>query len=124
MLTKTQTQPVRDLLQAAQWHFEDDEKRRGSQKLWDATVAALTLIADERGWACQTEDDHWAIVDRLQAESPKHEWLDAGYITALSYQEYVSGVVAEDGELGLALPGGVWFVNELLEIAESTARWK
>ena len=49
MLTKTQTQPIRDLLQDAEWHFEDDEKRLGSQKLWDATVAALALIAEERG---------------------------------------------------------------------------
>ena len=47
MLTKAQTQPIRDLLQAAQWHFEDDEKRLGSQKIWDAAVAALTLIAEE-----------------------------------------------------------------------------
>ena len=121
MLTKAETQHVRELLQAAQWHFEDDEKREGSQKIWDATVAALELIAEERGWACKTEDDHWAILDHLQAESPKHEWLDAGYSTALSYQDYVSGVVADDRELGMALPGGVWFVSELLEIAESAA---
>ena len=121
MLTKRETQPIRDMLQDAEWHFEDDEKREGSQKLWEATVAALGLIAEERGWACETEDDHWGIIDHLQAESPKHEWLDAGYITALSYQEYVTGIVAEDDELGLALPGGVWFVNELLEILESTA---
>ena len=46
MLTKAQTQPIRDLLQAAQWHFEDDEKRQGSQKIWAATVAALTLLAE------------------------------------------------------------------------------
>ena len=124
MLTKTETQPIRDMLQAAEWHFEDDEKREGSQKLWAAAAAALRLIAEERGWACETEDDHWDIVDRLTAESvkPGHESLDAGYITALSYQEYVSGIVAEDGgELGMALPGGVWFVNELLGIVEGTA---
>ena len=121
MLTKTQTQPVRDLLQAAQWHFEDDEKRRGSQKLWDATVAALTLIADERGWACQTEDDHWNIVDRLQAELPGHEWLDAGYGVAQGHRDHIAGVLMEDYELILAIPDGVDFVEELLEIAEESA---
>ncbi len=74
MLTKAQTQPVRDMLQAAQWHFEDDEKRLGSQKIWDAAVAALTLIAEERGWACESEDDRWDIIERLHAEFPEL-WL-------------------------------------------------
>ena len=70
MLSTAQTQPIRDLLQAAQWHFEDDEKRQGSQKLWEAAVAALALIAEERGWACETKEDHWDIIGRLHAESP------------------------------------------------------
>ena len=117
MLTKAQTQPIRDLLQAAQWHFEDDEKRQGSQKIWDAAVAALTLIAEERGWACKTEDDRWDIIERLHAESPEL-WLDAGYGTALGLQEYAAGGFAEDYEFIVAVPGGIWFVQELLKIAE------
>ena len=118
MLTKAQTQHVRDLLQAAQWHFEDDEKRDGSQKIWDATVAALKLIAGERGWTCETKEDHWNIIERLMAELPEHEWLDAGYGTAQGHRDHVAGILMEDIEFILAIPGGVDFVEELLEIAE------
>ena len=120
MLTKRETQPIRDMLQDAEWHFEDDEKREGSQKVWEATVAALGLIAEERGWACETEDDHWGIIDRLTAESanPDHESLDAGYITALGHQEYATGGFAEEYEFIVSVPAGVWFVAELLKIAE------
>ncbi len=123
MLTKAQTQPIRDMLQAAQWHFEDDEKREGSQKIWDATVAALTLIAEERGWACKTEDDHWIIIDHLTAgySDPEEAWLDAGYGTALDLQEYAAGGFAEDYEFIVAVPGGIGFVRELLKIAEQSA---
>ena len=120
MLTKTQTQPIHDLLQDAEWHFEDDEKRLGSQKLWDATVAALALIAEERGWASETEEDHWDIIDRLTAgySDPDEAWLDAGYLVALGLQEYAAGGFAEDYEFIVAVPGGIWFVEELLKIAE------
>ena len=123
MLTKAQTQPIRDLLQAAQWHFEDDEKRQGSQKIWDATVAALTLIAEERGWACETEDDRWDIIDRLTAgySDPDEAWLDAGYSVALDLQEYAAGGFAEDYEFIVAIPGGIGFIRELLKIAEQPA---
>ena len=117
MLTKTQTQPIHDLLQDAEWHFEDDEKRLGSQKLWDATVAALALIAEERGWASETEDDHWDIIDQLHAESPEL-WLDAGYGTALIHKDHASGGYREEIEFILSVPGGIDFVQDLLEIAE------
>ena len=117
MLTKAQTQPIRDLLQAAQWHFEDDEKRQGSQKIWNATVAALTLIAEERGWACQTKEDHWDVIGRLHAESPEL-WLDAGYGTALIHKDHASGGYREEIEFILSVPGGIDFVQDLLKIAE------
>ncbi len=117
MLTKAQTQPIRDMLQAAQWHFEDDEKRLGSQKIWDAAVAALTLIAAERGWACESEDDRWDIIDRLHAEFPEL-WLDAGYGTALIHKDHASGGYREEIEFILSVPGGIEFVGDMLEIAE------
>ena len=120
MLTKAQTQPIRDLLQAAQWHFEDDEKRLGSQKIWDATVAALWLIAEERGWACEAEDDRWDIIERLHAEYPDL-WLDAGYGAAQGHQDHASGIFMEEIEFILAVPAAVDFVEELLEIAAGTA---
>ena len=120
MLTKKETQPVRDLLRNAAGYFKEDEKRLGSQKLWDATVAALALIAEERGWAGETEDDHWDIIDRLTAGyyDPDEAWLDAGYLVALSMQEYAAGGFAEDYEFIVGVPGGIWFVEELLKIAE------
>ncbi len=120
MLTKTQTQPVRDLLQDAQRHFEDDEKRLGSQKLWDAAVAALELIAEERGWPCKTKEDHWDMIDHLTSgfSDPEEAWLDAGYGTVLDLQEYAAGGFAEDYEFIVSVPGGIGFVHELLKIAE------
>ena len=123
MLTKAQTQPIRDMLQAAQWHFAVDEKRQGSQKIWEATAAALGLIANERGWAGKTDDDHWDIIDRLTDEcsDPEDTWLDAGYGVALDLQNYGGGGFAEGYEFILSVPSGIEFVQELLEIAEQSA---
>ena len=123
MLTRAQTQPVRDLLQAAEWHFDDDEKRLGSRKLWEAAASALSIIAEERGWPCATADDRFDIIHRLMAEAsdPTCEWLDAGYLTALIHKDHADGGYREEIEFILTVPAGVDFVHQLLKIAEQPA---
>ena len=99
--------------------FARGDSESGCRKLWEAVEFALSVAADKRGWPCQTEDDHFDILEQLQAETGKYEDPDivSGYLVACNYRENTKYGFMEDYEIQGGLPVVRDFVGELLSSA-------
>ena len=95
----------------------------GCGKVWAATEFALSLVAGSRGWPCQTEDDHFDLLEHLQAKTGKYEDPDivAGYSLACSYRDGAEYGFLEDYVIKGGLPYIRRFITELLSLAEVPA---
>ena len=72
------TPPVQQHLDAADRHFAAGEMLQCSAELWQAGLRALQMVAEARGWECQTEKDFYAVVNRLAAKTDDPYRLRAG----------------------------------------------
>lgn len=99
--------------------FARGDSESGCRKLWEAVEFALSVAADKRGWPCQTEDDHFDILEQLQAETGKYEDPDivSGYLVACNYRENTKYGFMEDYEIKGGLLVVRDFVGELLSLA-------
>ena len=70
--------PVQQHLDAADRHFAAGEMLQCSAELWQAGLRALQMVAEARGWECQTERDWNAIVNRLAVKLDDPFVLQAG----------------------------------------------
>ena len=70
--------PVQKHLDAADRHFAAGELLQCSEELWQAGLRALQMVAEARGWECQTEKDFYAVVNRLAAKTDDPFVLRAG----------------------------------------------
>lgn len=65
---------ARKLLEAADQAFEGDETSpEGAQLMWEATVAALSDVAKNRGWPYETTDDLKQAASRLDERKEGYE---------------------------------------------------
>ncbi|MCE2499530.1 MAG: hypothetical protein J4G13_01540 [Dehalococcoidia bacterium] len=119
MATKDRTQIVQVLLEASDRAFDAGDHTLGSLKLWEATECALSIVSESWGWPCRTEDDHFDLLHRLQADTGKFEDPDivSGYLVAAYYRQNAGYNFMED----YVLKGGIEvvhrLVNELLSFA-------
>ena len=99
--------------------FATGDREDGCRKLWAAVAFVLSLVADKRGWPCQTEDDHFNLLERLQSETGKYEDPDivSGYLVACSYRDNAEYGFMEDYAVKRRLPVVRDFVRELLSLA-------
>ena len=99
--------------------FARGDSESGCRKLWEAVEFALSVVAGKRGWPCRTEDDHFDILEQLQAETGKYEDPDivSGYLVACNYRENTKYGFMEDYEIKGGLPVVRDFVGELLSSA-------
>ena len=95
----------------------------GCGKIWAATEFALSLVAESRGWPCQTEDDHFDLLEHLQAKTGKYEDPDivAGYSLACSYRDGAEYGFLEDYVIKGGLPYVRRFITELLSLTRESA---
>ena len=95
----------------------------GCGKVWAAAEFALSLVAKSRGWPCETEDDHFDLLERLQAETGKHEDPDivAGYLLACSYRDGAEYGFLEDYVIKGGLSSVRRFITELLSLTQESA---
>lgn len=95
----------------------------GCGKVWAAAEFALSIVAESRGWPCQTEDDHFDLLESLQAETGKYEDPDivAGYLVACSYRDGAEYGFLEDYVIKGGLPGVRRFITELLSYVQESA---
>ncbi len=95
----------------------------GCGKVWAAAEFALSLVAESRGWPCETEDDHFDLLERLQAESGKYEDPDivAGYSLAGTYRDGAEYGFLEDYVIKGGLPSVGRFITELLSYVQESA---
>lgn len=45
--------------------FAMGDNQQGCAKIWAAAEFALSVVAESRGWPCQTESDHFDLLERL-----------------------------------------------------------
>lgn len=92
----------------------------GCGKVWAAAEFALSLVAESRGWPCQTEDDHFALLKHLQAKTEKYEDPDivAGYLVSCSYRDGAEYGFMEDYVIRGGLPSVRRFITELLSLTQ------
>ena len=96
----------------------------GCGKVWAAAEFALSIVAESRGRPCQTEDDHFDLLESLQAETGKYEDPDivAGYHMACHYRDNAEYGFMEDYVIKGGLPVARRFITELLSLAEASVR--
>ena len=125
MVTKERTQTIQSLLEASDRAFDAGDNKLGSLKLWEAAECALSVAADERGWRCQTVEDHFYILQQLKAESRERDDIDllgsayqtAGYFRNNADYDFMDDYVIRGGR-----PLVRQFVDELLSIARQSPR--
>ena len=76
MVTKDRTPAVQYLFEASDQAFEAGDNKLGSLKLWETTECALSIVAEIRGWPCQSIGDHFDILERLVAENDQDYDVD------------------------------------------------
>lgn len=125
MATKDRTQIVQTLLEASDRAFEAGNNKLGSLKLWEAAECALSIVADGRGWPCQTVEDHFYILEQLKAENGKGDDIDllgstyqtAGYFRNNADHDFMEDYVVKGGR-----PLVHQFVDGLLDIARQSSK--
>lgn len=125
MVTKDRTQAVQALLQASDQAFDAGDSKLGSLKLWEAAECALSIVADGRGWPCQTVEDHFAILKQLNAESKKSndtDLLGSTYQTAGYFRNNAEYDFMEDYVVRRGRPLVRQFVDGLLNIARQSSK--
>ena len=103
--------------------FAVKDNLAGCRKVWAAAEFALSLVAESRGWPCQTEDDHFDLLKHLQAKTEKYEDPDivAGYSLACTYRDGAEFGFLEDYVIKHGLPYVRIFITELLSLAQGAA---
>ena len=103
--------------------FAMGDNQHGCAKVWAAAEFALSVVAESRGWPCQTEDDHFDLLERLQAKTGKYEDPDilAGYSLACTYRDGAEYGFLEDYVIKRGLPYVRIFITELLSLAKGAA---
>ena len=124
MLTQDRTQIIESLFNESDQAFAAGDDKRGSQKLWEAAERALSIVAVSRDLPCQTEDDHFDLLESLMAESGRRDDgydgydLISGYLVAGFVQNNVDYGFMESYELKGSRRSVRHFVNELLPFAK------
>ena len=77
MLTQQFTPVIQSHLDAADRHFDAGDELKGSWELWEASHCALQVVAEPRGWPCETLDDCNDVLNRLAAESDNPPLIQA-----------------------------------------------
>ena len=95
----------------------------GCGKIWAAAEFALSLVAESHGWPCQTQSDHFDLLEHLQAKIGNKEEIDivAGYLVACSYRDGAEFGFLEDYVIKYGLPNVRRFITELLPLAQEAA---
>ena len=103
--------------------FAAGDNLAGCRKVWNAAEFALSLVAESRGWPCQTQADHYDLLEHLQAEIGDREEIDlvAGYSLACSYRDGAEYGFLEDYVIKHGLPWVPRFIKELLARAQESA---
>ena len=123
MLTQNRTQVIENLFNESDRAFAAGDSKLGSLKLWEATATALTMVGQSRGLPCQTEDDHFDLLEALMAETGRKDDtydgydLISGYLVAGYVQDNADYDFMEGYELEGSLRSVHQFVDELLPFA-------
>lgn len=99
--------------------FAVGDKQRGCVKIWEAAKFALSVVGESRGRPCQTEDDHFDLLEGLQAETGIYEDPDilAGYHVVCHYRDNAEYGFLEDYAIKGGLPEVRRFITGLLSLA-------
>ena len=124
MVTKDRTPVIQALFAASDRAFDAGDNKLGSLKLWEAAECALSIVAESRGWPCQTVADHFNILERLAAENGENDDVDllgstyqaAGYFRNNADYDFMEDYVIRGGR-----PLVRQFVDGLLDIAGQSA---
>lgn len=111
------------LLAPAHSAFAVGDNQDGCGQIWAAAESALSIVAESRGRPCQTEDDHFDLLESLQAETGKYEDPDivAGYSLACTYRDGAEYGFLEDYVIKGGLPYVRIFITELLSYVQESA---
>ena len=123
MMTKDHPLAIQAFLQASDRAFDAGDNTIGSLKLWEAAECALSMAAAKLGRPCQTEDDHFDLLELLMAESGTREDrndgydLVSGYLVAGYFQNNADYDFMEGYELEGSRHSARRFIDELVSFA-------
>lgn len=112
---------VQKHLDAADRHFAAGEMLQCSAELWQAGLRALQMVAEARGWACQTERDWNAIVNRLAVKLDDPFVLQAGLGAPLIFKDNAVYDFLDDVEIAFFRKSVPGFIDNLFEVADFKA---
>ena len=123
MQTQDRVKTIEAFYRESDRAFEAGDNKLGSLRLWEAAVVALSIVAENRGLPCQTEDDHFDLLELLMSETGRrvdiYDGYDliSGYLTAGFVQNNVEYDFMEDYLLESSRRSVRRFVKELLPFA-------
>ncbi len=118
MLTQDNATVVAELLAAADREFADGEPFKGSELMWKATKQAMTAVAPQRNWPCDSDDDLREAARLLDKEYGDRLTLLTKFGIAETFQYNATADILKDFEIEPCRESVVSLIDYLLQQAE------
>jgi hypothetical protein len=118
MLTQDNATVVAELLAAADREFADGEPLKGSELMWKATKQAMTAVARQRNWPCDSDDDLGEAARLLDKEYGDRLTLLTKFGLAETFQYNATADILKDFEIEPCRESVVSLIDYLLQQAE------
>jgi hypothetical protein len=118
MLTQDNATVVAELLAAADREFADGEPLKGSELMWKATKQAMTAVARQRNWPCDSDDDLGEAARLLDKEYGDRLTLLTKFGIAETFQYNATADILKDFEIEPCRESVVSLIDYLLQQAE------
>ena len=118
MLTQDNATVVAELLAAADREFADGEPLKGSELMWKATKQAMTAVARQRNWPCDSDDDLREAARLLDKEYGDRLTLLTKFGLAETFQYNATADILKDFEIEPCRESVVSLIDYLLQQAE------
>lgn len=118
MLTQDNATVVAELLAAADREFADGEPLKGSELMWKATKQAMTAVARQRNWPCDSDDDLGEAARLLDKEYGDRLTLLTKFGLAETFQYNATAEILKDFEIEPCRESVVSLIDYLLQQAE------
>ena len=115
-------QKARTLLFDAYVEFLDgDDHLKACEKLWQAAAHAITAVAQQRGWECDSDwKSFYAVLDRL-SEEKNEPYLISSFSALQMFRDNVEYDFMEDFQIKSARPRARKFIEHILAMQEVLA---
>lgn len=118
MLTQDNATAVAELLAAADREFADGEPLKGSELMWKATKQAMTAVARQRNWPCDSDDDIADAARLLDKEYGDRLTLLTKFGIAETFQYNATADILKNFEIEPCRESVVSLIDYLLQQAE------